>query len=93
MTIVVCNGVTYTGDAQARTVTPDDATSRLVQWVLGSGDPLGLTDEFAGVTASWDGYPRSMIGVFLALAAEFPDDYRVTWYADDGTPPPDRPEA
>ena len=88
--IVVANGVTYRGNGAERTITPGDRLSALAMSIMGTGAPVGPgVDEFAGVRATWDQYPLSMVCTFLTIADERPDQCDVTWYADDGTPAPE----
>lgn len=89
--VVVANGVTYRGDAATRTITPDDPLSRLAVGLMGTGELIGpQVDDLAGVRATWDQYPLSMVCTFLSVADELPDRCTITWYADDGTPPPEQ---
>lgn len=85
--LVVLNGVTYTGDSAAQTITPADETSALALDILDTGEPIGpQTDEMAGVRGTWDHYPLSMIAAFMEIADA--DGGTITWYSDTGQPSP-----
>lgn len=91
--VVIMNDVTYTGDAAGQTIAPLDEHSRLVLAVMGDNNLCGpQVDEWVGLRAGWQSYPRSMIGVFLDLADQTPD-LDVTWYSGTGALPSEEPTA
>lgn len=83
--VVVVGGVTYRGNAAARTIEPLDEVSALALALLDSGEPLGGVDELA-VNGTWDAYPLSMLAAFGAIADH--DGLVVTWQSDRGEDPP-----
>lgn len=66
---VTLGDTAYRANPDDQTITPDTPVAALVGDLLETGEPIGpQTDEYAGVTGTWDEYPKSVIAAFLDIA-------------------------